>query len=70
MLYNVLAAVLVYDKYNSEGEDRFNIIGISQLSRALIVCHCYRDNDTVIRIISARKATKTETEQQYGGIYE
>jgi uncharacterized DUF497 family protein len=62
-------AVLVYDKYNSEGEDRFNIIGISQFSRALIVCHCYRDNDTVIRIISARKTTKTESEQ-YGGAYE
>jgi uncharacterized DUF497 family protein len=62
-------AVLVYDEDNAAGEDRFNIIGISQLSRALIVCHCYRDNDTVIRIISARKTTRTETEQ-YGGVYE
>lgn len=31
----------------------------------LVVCHCYRVSDTVIRIISARKATKTETSQYY-----
>ncbi|MCL2087040.1 MAG: BrnT family toxin [Oscillospiraceae bacterium] len=53
-------AVLVYDKQHSDEEDRFNIIGISQMSKLLIVCHCYRENDTIIRIISARKPTKTE----------
>jgi uncharacterized DUF497 family protein len=62
-------AVLVYDDDNSTEEDRFNIIGMSQLSRILIVCHCYRNEEMVIRIISARKPTKTETEK-YGGSYE
>ena len=54
-------AVLRYDESHSESEDRFNIIGMSQLSNFLIVCHCYRENDTIIRIISARKPTKTES---------
>jgi len=54
-------AVLRYDENHSETEDRFNIIGMSQMSRLLIVCHCYRDSDTIIRIISARKPTNAET---------
>ncbi len=33
-----------------------------------IVCHCYRESDTVIRIISARKATKKEKERYVRGI--
>ena len=53
-------AVLLYDENHSEIEDRFNIIGMSQLSKLLIVCHCYRKSDTIIRIISARKPTKDE----------
>ena len=53
-------AVLLYDEIHSEIEDRFNIIGISQLTKLLIVCHCYRESDTVIRIINARKPTKEE----------
>jgi uncharacterized DUF497 family protein len=53
-------AVLLYDENHSETEDRFNIIGMSQLSKLLIVCHCYRDSDTIIRIVSARKPTKAE----------
>jgi uncharacterized DUF497 family protein len=55
-------AVLLYDENHSETEDRFDIIGMSQLSKLLIVCHCYRESDTIIRIISARKPTKAETE--------
>ena len=54
-------AVLLYDESSSESEDRFNIIGMSQMSKFLIVCHCYRESDTIIRIISARKPTKTES---------
>ncbi|MDR0220897.1 MAG: BrnT family toxin [Lachnospiraceae bacterium] len=42
------------------------ILGISIHSNLLVVCHCYRESDTLVRIISARKATKTEAEQ-YGG---
>ena len=53
-------AVLLYDENHSEIEDRFSIIGMSQMSKLLIVCHCYRENDTIIRIISARKPTKAE----------
>ena len=60
-VFNDNRAVLIYDEQHSQEEQRFNIIGMSQLSKLLIVCHCYRQNDTIIRIISARKPTKTET---------
>ena len=59
-VFKDVKSVLLYDEDNSEDEDRFNIIGISQMSNLLIVCHCYRESDTVIRIISARKPTKME----------
>lgn len=55
-------AVLFDDPDHSESEDRFLIIGFSQKARICIVSHCYRGNDGVIRIISARKATKRESE--------
>ena len=64
-------AILRYDESHSETEDRFNIIGMSQLSNLLIVCHCYRENDTIIRIISARKPTKEESsyyEEEYKNV--
>ena len=54
-------AILFDDPDHSEEEDRFLIIGISQRERLCIVSHCYRGEDDVIRIISARKATKTES---------
>jgi len=60
-VFKDVKAVMFYDEEHSETEDRFNIIGMSQLSNFLIVCHCYREDDTVIRIISARKPTKEET---------
>ena len=53
-------AVFLYDEIHSETEDRFKIIGISMEKRELVVCHCYRSDDEVIRIISARRATKNE----------
>lgn len=53
-------ALRIYDPSHSEDEDRFILLGLSAYSRLLIVCHCYRDNDEQIRIISARKATKNE----------
>jgi hypothetical protein len=59
-------AELMDDAEHSGDEERFNILGISGGLRLLTVCHCYRGDDTVIRIISARKATKTE-EAGYGG---
>jgi len=54
------------DKSHSNYEDRFIILGFSINPRLLVVCHCYRESETVIRIISARKATSAEREQ-YGG---
>lgn len=53
-------ALVIDDPEHSEEEDRFIILGLSGRANLLVVCHCYRASDTVIRIISARKATKTE----------
>jgi uncharacterized protein len=49
-----------FDDDHSEGEDRFIMLGMSNQSRILIVCHCERSNGDIIRIISARKATRKE----------
>ena len=59
-------AVQFYDEHHSEHEERFIMLGLSIRSRILVVCHCERDSGNVIRIISARKATKSER-QFYGG---
>lgn len=53
-------AVQFFDEENSESEDRFLMLGLSDEARLLIVCHCERDQGNIIRIISARKATKNE----------
>ena len=58
-------ALVIDDPEHSEQEDRFIILGLSNQANLLVVCHCYRASDTVIRIISARKATKTES-KYYG----
>ena len=52
--------LLIHDPDHSEDEDRFILLGMSGKLRILIVCHCYRENDQIIRIISARKAAKNE----------
>ena len=53
-------ALMIDDPDHSQDEERFIILGMSSKANLLIVCHCYRASETVIRIISARKATKTE----------
>ncbi len=54
-------AVQFYDSGHSElEEDRFLILGVSNESRMLMICHCERQSGNVLRIISARKATKNE----------
>jgi uncharacterized DUF497 family protein len=58
-------ARLKHDPDHSQDEDRFLLLGFSAKLRLLIVCHAYRENDGVIRIISARKATPNE-HRQYG----
>ena len=59
-------ALIRDDPDHSLEEDRFIIIGFSESARLLIVCHCYRADDTIIRIISARKANRKER-KDYGG---
>ncbi len=53
-------ALQIFDPDHSEDEDRFIILGMSSAFRILVVCHCFRENDEQIRIISARKATVRE----------
>ncbi len=60
-------AVQFFDEGNSGSEDRFLMLGFSDEARLLIVCHCERDEGNIIRIISARKATKNES-YHYEGV--
>ena len=53
-------ALLIDDPGHSEEEERLLLLGISFNLRTLVVVHCYRESDEIIRIISARKATRTE----------
>lgn len=53
-------ARLIDDPDHSEDEDRFVLLGLSSSLRVLVVCHCYRSDGEVIRIISARRATTRE----------
>ena len=53
-------ALEYYDPDHSQEEDRFVLLGISKATRLLVVCHCYRSQDGMIRVISARKATSNE----------
>ena len=55
------------DDEHSFNEERLIAIGMSEQSKILYVCHCYRGDDDIIRLISARKANKTEIEIYYGG---
>jgi hypothetical protein len=56
-------ALLIDDPDHSETEERFVLLGLSAKLRVLVVVHCYREDDAVIRIISARKATKPERQR-------
>jgi uncharacterized DUF497 family protein len=56
-------ALLIDDPEHSDDEDRFILMGLSFDLKLLVVCHCYRENDKVIRIISARKAKPKERRQ-------
>lgn len=53
-------AIQYFDPDHSEDEERFILLGLSARLNILIVCHCYREKDTIIRIISARKADRNE----------
>ena len=58
-------ALLIHDPDHSEEEDRFILLGLSARFRILVLCHCYRESDEVIRIISARKAVRTEQKRYW-----
>ena len=59
-----------YDPDHSQKEDRYILLGMSASLRLLLVCHMYEQNDECIRLISARKATRTEQQQYQGFFYE
>jgi len=55
------SAIEFFDQPHSGEGDRFLLLGLSAHARLLLVCHCYREEEGIIRIISARKATKSES---------
>ncbi len=56
-------ALVIDDPEHSEEEERFIILGFSLRANLLVVCHCYRASESVIRITSAQKATRHESQQ-------
>lgn len=60
------SARLISDPEHSGDEERYVLLGLSTRLRLLVVCHCYRKQDGVIRIISARRADKSERNQYAG----
>lgn len=60
-------AVQFFDDEHSQDEERFIMLGMSSTARLLVVCHCERAEGEVIRIISARKATRGEAAFYKGG---
>ncbi|WP_353135986.1 BrnT family toxin [Limnohabitans sp.] len=54
-------AKLIGDPEHSEDEDRFILLGLSSSLRVMVVCHCHRSSGNIIRLISARKATASES---------
>jgi len=60
-------AIQFFDEQHSDNEDRFILLGLSSRLRILVVVHCECDGGEIIRIISARKATKTESNDYKGG---
>src|SRR5215467_14128074 len=59
-VFSDLHGRLFYDPEHSEHEDRFILLGVSSAEKTLVVVHCYLEDDSVVRIISARKATRKE----------
>ena len=55
--------LIIADDEHSKDEERFILIGFSFKANLLVVCHCYRNKDAIIRIISARKADSKERQK-------
>lgn len=60
-------AVIIPDDEHDSDEERFLILGFSYKLRMLVVCHCFRESNDLVRIISARKANKAERAQYQRG---
>ena len=60
VFYDELAVQFYDDRHSELEEDRFLILGVSNKSRMLMICHCEKQSGNILRIISARKATKNE----------
>lgn len=60
--------LLIADPSHSQAEDRFVLLGLSSRLRVLLVCHCLRQGEDLIRIISARKADRLEAADYERGI--
>ena len=58
-------ALEFHDPDYSDSEERFFMVGLSFRTRVLLVFHCIRESGSLIRIISARKATKQEAERYW-----
>ena len=58
-------AIRYFDPDHSKDEDRFIMLGMSFKLRVLVVCHCYKSSDSIIRIISARRANKKESKDYW-----
>ena len=54
--------VQFFDPDHSDEEDRFILVGVSHRLNTLVVCHCFREDEITVRIISARKADKDEAD--------
>ncbi len=59
-------AKVYFDPDHSKDEDRFILLGMSYQLRVLVVCHCYREGESVVRIISARRANQREERDYWG----
>ena len=60
-------AVQFFDQKNAEKEDRFLMLGVSNETNLLLICHCERDDGNTVRVILARKATKNERKHYQRG---
>ncbi len=62
------SAIQYWDEYHTQDEERFLMLGMSNRFRLLLVVHCYRESESTIRIISARKATNNEAKEYNGDL--
>ena len=66
--FSDLQSRIFLDPEHSEEEERFILLGLSSAARVLVVVHCYRESDSAVRIISARKAINKEVRIYEEGI--